>query len=87
MSLGESPTFGKILDIVCANEQTLLFLELYRIINFDDHYHAYSVESMQKKSFVSVTNLPFPHVLHLYKNFDHHSHDVYIVQKYGLCNL
>ena len=60
MPLGESPTFGKILDIVCANEQTLLFLELYRVINFDDHYHAYSVESMQKKLSVSVTNLPSP---------------------------
>ena len=47
--MDESPTFGDSLDIICVNELILLFLELYTVKNFDDHYHAFAVERTQSK--------------------------------------
>ena len=82
--IGETPIFGKILDVISINSKIFIFLQMCKVNHFDDHYHGFSVTITQLYDLVSLVTLPLPHVLHLYRNFEPDNRELFIVQKYGI---
>ena len=62
------PVFGEIVKIVAVNEDFYLILELYKVIYFSSHYHAYVVQKTNLQHITSVVSLQDHHPLSLYQS-------------------
>ena len=72
--------FGKITNIVYLNNEVYFELEVLEETCFDEHFHAFIVESSNTKKFIKFSDLPA--IAPLQAVFKKNT--IYLVAKYGL---
>ena len=77
------PVFGKIIDLCVIDDSLWFIYEQFKTNWFDLHYHSFCVTPTTSLSYISLSQLAYPfvlHVLHVYLV----QNCCYVVLKYGL---
>ena len=76
----DTPVFGQIMDILRVHGDVFLVVDLFRVVIFNSHYHAYEVTSANITHIVNRTHLHDFHPLCLYQPYN--SISTFIALKY-----